>query len=82
LCRLTSSAPLIASFDATLAPFVTPLHTGRLGLCVGGSICEPERDRQSQKGKHFSPRDQFPFHFFDHFEPPVWRLPLRICNFC
>jgi len=48
LCRLAST-PLITALDAPLAPLMTPLHTGRLCLCVGGSNCEPERDRQSQK---------------------------------
>jgi hypothetical protein len=51
LCWLASTplcTPLGAPFVPLFTPLVTPLHTGRLGLGLGGSNCEPQRDRQSQ----------------------------------
>jgi hypothetical protein len=58
LCRLASAplcTPLGAPFVPLFTPLLTALHTGRLGLGIGGLDHETHRDRQSQKGKHPSP---------------------------
>jgi hypothetical protein len=47
LCRLASTplcTPLGAPFVPLFTPLLTALHTGSLGLGLGGSNCEPERD--------------------------------------
>ena len=75
LCRLIccrrSAAPLVAPFDASSAPLLTPLHAGGAGG-LGLSVCEwngkGQRRRQSQKRDHPSTRDHSRFNFGSHLQ--------------